>query len=72
MSDSLRNLLIGDDKKDICEILCSLGNTSHNEANHARIITRQYHVKGITLILRHYYVIITSSLRHQIFFVTST
>ena len=64
MSDNLRKLLIGDDKKDLCEILCSLGNTSNNEANHARIITRGYHVKGIILLLHHHYVIITSSLRH--------
>lgn len=56
MSQKLREKLLGDEKKDMCDILCSLGNTSHNEANHARIITRQYHVKGI---------IITSSLRHH-------
>ena len=55
MSQKLREKLLGDEKKDMCDILCSLGNTSHNEANHARIITRQYHVKG------YYYVIITSS-----------
>ena len=46
MSDNLRDLLIGDEKNDICELLCCLGNTSNNEANHARIVTRQYHVKG--------------------------
>ena len=47
MSDNLRALLIGDDKFDVTQILCSLGNTSHNEANHARIITRGYHTKGM-------------------------
>ena len=46
MSDNLREMLIGDEKKDMCDVLCSLGNTSHNEANHARLITRGYHVKG--------------------------
>ena len=46
MSKNLRELLIGDDKKDMCNVLCCLGNTSHNEANHARIVTRGYHVKG--------------------------
>ena len=57
MSDNLRDLLIGDEKTDVTQILCSLGNTSHNEANHARIITRGYHTKGMIELLRYYYVI---------------
>ena len=49
MGDNLRDLLIGDNeinRTDMCHVLCSLGNTSHNEANHARIVGRGYHVKG--------------------------
>ena len=72
MSDNLRGLLLGDDKKDMSHILCSLGNTSHNEANHARIVTRGYHVKGKTSSLRHYYVIITLLLRHHYVIITSS
>ena len=49
MSVDLRALLIGDNdinRTDMCHVLCSLGNTSYNEANHARIVGRGYHVKG--------------------------
>ena len=53
----LRELLTEDSKKcgyDMCHILCSLGNTSLNEANHARVIRRGYHVKGSNCIYLSY------------------
>ena len=56
MGDLLRDLLIGDndiEKTDVTHVLCSLGNTSHNEANHARIIGRGYHTKGKILLRNH-------------------
>ena len=46
---ALRELLIHSETKsghDMCHVLCCLGNTSLNEANHARVIRRGYHVKG--------------------------
>ena len=61
MGENLRELLIGDDKKDMCHVLCCLGNTSHNEANHARIVTRGYHVKGKKLGKHYFEKFITSS-----------
>ena len=45
LSDNLRNLLIDND--DLAERLCAMGSTSHAESNHARIVRRGYHVKGI-------------------------
>ena len=51
LEKNLRELLIcGDGKsgEDFCNILCCLGNTSLNEANHARAIRRGYHTKGMT------------------------
>ena len=47
--NGLRELLIHGETKtgeDMCQVLCSLGNTSLNEANHARAIRRGYLVKG--------------------------
>ena len=61
MGENLRELLIGDDKKDMSHVLCCLGNTSHNEANHARIVTRGYHVKGKKLGQRYFEKFIPSS-----------
>ena len=63
--EGLRELLIHGETKtgeDMCQVLCSLGNTSLNEANHARAIRRGYHVKGKNSLRRNYYVIITSSI----------
>ena len=60
MSDNLRELLLGDEKKDMCHVLCSLGNTSHNEANHARVITRGLHVKGLKFLKLYLNVNVTS------------
>ena len=50
LEKNLRELLIYGDTKsgeDFCDVLCSLGNTSLNEANHARAIRRGYHSKGM-------------------------
>ena len=50
---NLRQLLVDGKTKsgeDLCQVLCSLGNTSLNEANHARAIRRGYHVKGKILL----------------------
>ena len=46
----LSELLIGDDKCDMANIICSLGSTSACESNHARLVTRNIHVKGLTSI----------------------
>ena len=51
LEKNLRQLLIyGDGKsgEDFSDVLCCLGNTSLNEANHARAIRRGYHTKGMT------------------------
>ena len=44
---NLTDLLVGDDKCDMASIICSLGSTSACESNHARIVTRNIHQKGI-------------------------
>ena len=45
---NLTDLLIGDEKCDMASIICGLGSTSACESNHARIINRNIHVKGLT------------------------
>lgn len=48
LSAELRHLLV--EKDDFAERLCSMGSTSHAEANHARIINRGFHTKGKILL----------------------
>ena len=47
---NLTTLLIGDEKCDMANIICGLGSTSACESNHARIINRNIHVKGMNSI----------------------
>ena len=50
LSQKLTDLLVGDEKCDMAEIICSLGSTSACESNHSRIVTRGIHRKGSTFI----------------------
>ena len=47
---NLTTLLIDDEKCDMANIICGLGSTSACESNHARIINRNIHVKGLTFL----------------------
>ena len=44
----LTDLLIGDEKCDMASIICDMGSTSSLESNHARIVNRNIHIKGLT------------------------
>ena len=44
----LTDLLIGDEKCDMASIICDMGSTSTLESNHARIVNRNIHIKGLT------------------------
>ena len=46
----LTELLIGDEKCDMASIICGMGSTSALESNHARIVNRNIHIKGLTFI----------------------
>ena len=44
----LTDLLIGNEKCDMASIICDMGSTSALESNHARIVNRNIHIKGLT------------------------
>ena len=50
LSQKLTDLLVGDEKSDMADIICSLESTSACESNHSRIVTRGIHRKGSTFI----------------------
>ena len=47
LCQKLTDLLVGDDKCDMANIICSLGSTSACESNHGRIVGRNIHRKGM-------------------------